>query len=105
MIELDLRNLTEELITEAALFTGECSYQAPCIIGTLMTTAERFNTAGSISSLVWDKKVKFPNQDQAELAGRLQRAFDNGDPAPYEAALNEVRALRDSVSAKEEVTA
>ena len=96
MIKLDLRNLTDEMIAEAAPFMGACSYQAPCIIGTLMTVAERFNTVGTIGSLVWDKKIKFPSQDQVYLAERLQQAFDIGAHDAYEAALNEVRALRDS---------
>ena len=102
MITLDLRNLTEEMIDEATPFMGACSYRAPCIIGTLMTPEERQSTTGSIHTLMCNKEVEFPNRGQAAIAERLQFAFDMADYGPeqladYNAVLDEVRALRDTV--------
>jgi hypothetical protein len=90
MINIDLNNLTPEIMARVKPNLGKCKYTAPCIIGALMTPDERkeledlqLNGTG-IGSLVGPEvysedfcpdRVSIP-QDQFDDAKLLQKAFD-----------------------------
>lgn len=84
MISLDLKNLPA---IPPDLTLGACKYNAPCIIGSLMTVEERQklvdenHNISRIMTLVEDGVIYFP-RGQANLAYKLQRAFDDGDTNP-----------------------
>lgn len=86
-MKIDLRNLTQDKVDEALPHVGSCSYEAPCIIGTLLPPEKRFvfDAVGggmSIRSLELDGFVEFLDEQQRELACELQQAFDNHGKDP-----------------------
>lgn len=95
---LDLRNLTEDIIAEAMPHLGVYMYTAPCIIGAMVPAECRDEMIGLAR---WEPEewttVRFP-EEQRELAGRLQLAFDIANTKDLEACLAEVRALRETAN-------
>lgn len=88
-IKLDLRDLDKAKL-EAAMevqHESSCEYQAPCIIGSLMTEEERTHCDNqevqAIGSLEYRGHVKFKRKDQVRLATRLQEGFDNALPSIF----------------------
>ncbi len=85
-IHIDLRNLTEDHLYEAYKWLGECRYDAPCIIGTLMTETERTLLSEKLATAIADEigpvikggLVTIP-PEQFEDAERLQDYFDSFD--------------------------
>ena len=83
-ISINLDDLTQEHIDRCAPFIGECEYDAPCIIGTLMPfeaadqiRAREFDDE-SIDYLVKKGAVIIPAEQEVE-AKALQSAFDRHD--------------------------
>lgn len=85
MIDLNLDNLTKEHVLEALPTMGCCRYDAPCIIGTLMTPEERACVAHQgqgVLGLVYDGAATLP-EEQYDEADRLQMVFDSGNRAKF----------------------
>ncbi|WOF44337.1 hypothetical protein KNJ79_05240 [Sphingopyxis indica] len=87
-IHIDLNNLTQAHIDEAAPNIRECTYSSPCIIGALMTPEEQLladrpleDTVGSmhIGGLVKAGRVVLADPGQLCELKQLQEAFDHGD--------------------------
>jgi hypothetical protein len=82
-IKIDLNNLTRAHLDECVSHLGACQYDAPCIIGTLMSPADRrrlaFEVAGTledeIAALVSAGLITIP-AEQLKDAKALQKAFD-----------------------------
>lgn len=94
-IQLDLRDLTDAMIAEALPHSGACSYQAPCIIGTLMTLADRTrfdDGSPTIEHLLETDRVEMP-ANQHELAVNLQNAFDCDNLTGFDNLIAKIRAL------------
>lgn len=97
-IKLNLYNLTQENVNEAleARYDpshdagSSCRYSAPCIIGSLLTSAERDsirdteNDKTQVNVVVHRGVFEFPDHKQASLAFRIQSAFDRGRLAELE---------------------
>ncbi len=88
MITINLDDLTQAHIDEAAPHIGKCTYSAPCIIGALMTPKEReaadkprvgCRASPMINSLVDDHRVRLADPDQLQELSDLQYAFDTGN--------------------------
>lgn len=79
MITINLDDLTQTHIDECAPKLGDCTYSAPCIIGTLVPPAERKRLgAFRLGRLIAADSVSV-SRDQLDEANRLQMAFDTGD--------------------------
>lgn len=81
MIEINLNNLTQAKYDEAKGNMGQCSYSAPCIIGTLVPERKRdeLDFAGedtNIGNLVNEQLVDLP-WGQLQDARQMQKAFDD----------------------------
>ena len=78
-IRIDLNDLTQAHVNECAPYLGKCSYDAPCIIGTLLPVEVRKEFGGmSIYSLIVGGWVSAPKEQENEIE-ELQGAFDDGD--------------------------
>lgn len=98
-IHIDLRNLSEEHLAQCLPHMGECSYEGPCIIGTLVAPDKRAGLddyeamlidipdlgGTGIDDLIASGVVTVP-EGQKELAQKLQLAFDCS-------RINEVRSI------------
>lgn len=84
-IFIDLDNLTPELVNSCLDKMGECSYMAPCIIGTLLTPGDRLtldceNEDGNTSIEYYiEKGIVTAPEDQLEDIKYLQSCFDASD--------------------------
>jgi len=88
MTTIDLNNLTQAHVDEAAPHIGKCTYSAPCIIGALMTPEEREaadeplrggHDPSAIRMLVADCRVRLADPDQLQKLSDLQYAFDTSN--------------------------
>lgn len=102
-IQLDLRNLTDEMVEEAiAAGRSGCEYRNPCIIGTLMTPAERLtldhaNDDTSVWALANAGTISFP-ENQVDLANTLQMKFDAPLGYSDDAIRAEVARIREQLA-------
>ena len=82
MITLDLERLTTKHFADAEYSGTSCHYDGPCIIGTLMTEEQREWATHNDVGLVRPNNtgpLQFLTVEQAEVAARLQQAFDQRD--------------------------
>lgn len=75
-IKIDLRDLTPEKLAECKPHLGECTYAAPCVIGTLMSPSER--SRHSNCSIAFYPDVKLLAEQEGDVVA-IQDAFDGGD--------------------------
>lgn len=102
-IKIDLCDLTEAHLEEALPHMGACKYASPCIIGTLMpknkaASLDRDNT--NIAALIAEGRVEMP-EGQANLATRLQKAFDDRSPhfkRTFRSVVKAAHKLRESAA-------
>lgn len=88
-IHIDLNNLTQAHIDEAAPNIRECTYSSPCIIGALMAPEERTSADKSVTGdevgsahiggLVRAGRVVLADPEQLRELEQLQTAFDHGN--------------------------
>ena len=82
-INIDLRNLTPDMLAECRPFAGSADYAAPCVIGVLMNPADRSRVAkkadttsnDSVASFVGQGIITVP-EDQLDDVKAIQLAFD-----------------------------
>lgn len=101
-IKLDLRDLTQAHIDEAMPKIGSCTYQAPCIIGTLIPPEQRAEAdeasdnwdghigSDSVANLISRHILHFPTKQQEELAKELQKPFDLADKRAFASAVKQL---------------
>lgn len=101
-IALDLRKLTQAHIDEAMPNMEGCTYQGPCIIGTLIPKEKRAAVdesaewwdghigSDNVDILVTRRVLAFPDNQQVTLASDLQAAFDVGDVAKFQDAITNI---------------
>ena len=79
IIQLNLDNLTQEMVDEALPNVGECSYSSPCLIGAMMTPQQRryISKDSDYAAVGMCHEIQFPNKDQASKAERIQVSFDS----------------------------
>jgi hypothetical protein len=106
VIKINLADLTDEKIEEAiAAGRSHCQYKAPCIIGTLMTCADRRvadrggDNGTTIGELTDENIVAFPDKRQARAAISLQAKFDNSSEVSDAEVRRYARKLRERFSA------
>lgn len=96
-IKINLDDLTQAHIDEAAPFLRHCSYSAPCIIGALMPEhlraaaddpLEDSDGSASIEALVKCGRIELADPSQIHALGDIQDAFDAGDVLKLEALLD-----------------
>ena len=85
-IHIDLRNLSQEHLAQCkphCVPLGEGRYDLPCVIGTLMSPEVRTDIQKKYGETCVEAHVKegvfsFP-EGQADIADRMQQAFDKGN--------------------------
>lgn len=85
-IQLDLKNLTQEMVNEALPHMGTPRYDAPCLIGAMMAPGDRdlVSNLNNIGVLVAHGVVQFPDAEQVVIAQALQEAFDASNRPEFE---------------------
>src|SRR3546814_10174470 len=89
VIAINLDDLTQAHIDQAAPHIRQCTYSSPCIIGALMTPEQRevadkhigldaSGTSTEISTLVNEGHVVLVDPDQLTEVQEIQSAFDAG---------------------------
>src|SRR3546814_13080381 len=104
VIAINLDDLTQAHIDQAAPHIRQCTYSSPCIIGALMTPEQRevadkhigldaSGTSTEISTLVNEGHVVLVDPDQLTEVQEIQSAFDAGRVGQLTKLL-EVRGLK-----------
>lgn len=98
-IKIDLRDLTPTHLEQCLPHIAACNYQAPCVIGTLLTPEQRLTMdkadpiqSDNVANLVAKGFMEFP-EGQLELATSLQDFFDT-DVEPEDFAVMFDRIVR-----------